>query len=90
MAVGLPKALGSAVGGAVLGVCIREDPDASNYVVGVLPLAPLVVGTVLLLAFHERNERDRGHESLYAPPPAKKRGLERTRAVIGVTEQVAP
>ena len=88
MAVGVPKALGSAVGGIVLSACIRRDPNASNYLVGAVPHAVLVVGALGLLVLHERNERDYGHESLYVPPPAKAK-VEARAPAKGVTEQVA-
>ena len=88
LAVGVPKALGSAVGGIVLSACIRWDPNASNYLVGAVPHAVLVAGALGLLVLHERNERDYGHESLYVPPPAKAK-VEARAPAKGVTEQVA-
>ena len=71
MGIGIPKALGSTAGGAILSLCVRRDPKCSNYLVGIAPHAPLVLGTLALLAIFCSNERNHGHESLYvATAPA--------------------
>jgi hypothetical protein len=65
MAVGIPKAIGSAFGGTILSVCMNQDPECRTYLMGIIPFAPLLLGTAFAIILYNHNEKAHGDESQY-------------------------